>query len=275
MLKGHALAYHMYDEEFRSKQNGKIGIVEMCATMYSKNKNDYKSPETGFAFDCGNVLNPIFSKDGDYPEIMKSKVAYRSKILGLQRSRLPVLTKEWIEYIKGTSDYLGLNHYTSNIVEALPKSEILKWPNDEGLNYTFDSSWPATATKWIKLNPRGFGDILRKLKDEYGNPPIYVLENGVSDSSGDLNDDFRINNLYLFIREMLIAIHRDGCNVQAYTLWSFLDGFEWNYGYTSKFGIVKVDHNDKFKKRIPKKSAFWIKAMLKYRQLLFPTIIST
>lgn len=31
---------------------------------------------------------------------------------------------------------------------------------------------------------------------------------------------------------MLLAIYEDGCNVQAYSVWSFLDNFEWGAGYT-------------------------------------------
>ncbi len=79
--------------------------------------------------------------------------------------------------------------------------------------------------------PKGFGDLLRKIKNKYDNPPVYVMENGVSDGNRT-NDDFRINYLYSYMKEMLVAIKRDGCDVRAYTYWSFLDSFEWDAGFT-------------------------------------------
>lgn len=50
---------------------------------------------------------------GDYPEEVKTTVAKRSKEQNYTRSRLPVFTKEEIEFTKGTLDFIGLNHYTS------------------------------------------------------------------------------------------------------------------------------------------------------------------
>lgn len=85
--------------------------------------------------------------------------------------------------------------------------------------------------KCFKFVPQGFSAILRKIKEKYNNPVIFVLENGVSDGNGT-NDDFRINYLQSYMKEMLTAITKDGCNVQAYTIWSLLDNFEWKSGYT-------------------------------------------
>ena len=65
---------------------------------------------------------------------------------------------------------------------------------------------------------------------KYNNPPVYVLENGVADTN-TYSDDARITYLYSYMKEMLIAINRDGCNVRASTIWSFLDNFEWFNGY--------------------------------------------
>lgn len=77
--------------------------------------------------------------------------------------------------------------------------------------------------------------IINKITAEYDHPPIYVLENGVSNN--DDNDDKRTSYLYSYMKAMLAAIHKDGCNVKAYTAWSLLDNFEWDRGYTWVFVI--------------------------------------
>jgi beta-glucosidase len=47
-----------------------------------------------------------------------------------------------------------------------------------------------------------------------------------------------------YLRDHLAATHRAivaGVDVRGYFLWSFLDNFEWAYGYAKRFGIAHVD----------------------------------
>lgn len=61
---------------------------------------------------------------------------------------------------------------------------------------------------------------------------------------------------------MLIAIRLDSCNVLGYTAWSLIDNFEWNSGYSEKFGLYHVDFNDPGRKRTPKASARFYKQII-------------
>lgn len=47
---------------------------------------------------------------------MVEKIAEKSKTQGFLRSRLPEFAPEEVEYVKGTSDFFGLNHYTTYLV---------------------------------------------------------------------------------------------------------------------------------------------------------------
>lgn len=100
MLKGHALAYHIYDDEFRSEQKGQVGILNVCYHSFIKDKKDLKIKEVAFDFQCGWTANPIFSRKGDYPEIMKQRIAERSRLQGYNVSRLPTFSKKWVEFIR-------------------------------------------------------------------------------------------------------------------------------------------------------------------------------
>jgi len=54
---------------------------------------------------------------------------------------------------------------------------------------------------------------------------------------------------------------REGVNVKGYYAWSFSDSFEWDAGYTVRFGLIYVDYKNNLK-RYPKFSAFWLKKFL-------------
>ncbi len=61
-----------------------------------------------------------------------------------------------------------------------------------------------------------------------------------------------------YLRRHLTAVHRalaQGVDLRGYQVWSFLDNFEWGYGYSKRFGIVRVDYETL--ERLPKNSAHW------------------
>jgi len=53
------------------------------------------------------------------------------------------------------------------------------------------------------------------------------------------------------------AIRVDGVNVQGYCVWTLLDNFEWDSGFTPKFGVHYVDFEDENKTRYKKRSSDW------------------
>ncbi|NP_001136332.1 glycoside hydrolase-like protein isoform X1 [Nasonia vitripennis] len=266
IIKAHARAYHIYNDEFRTEQNGKIGIVLNTYFYYSKYKNDTVSNEIAFQFSFGRYANPIFSKVGDYPANVKQRIAENSHFEGLPRSRLPKFSKKWIDYIKNTFDFIGLNHYTSYLVEPTLPSNKTVYENDDGIIYSQDESWPKTSSKWLRAVPQGMLDTLRKIKEDYGNPPLYITENGVSDT-GTLDDTQRIEYLYSYMKATLTAIKSYGCNVEGYIIWSLLDNFEWDRGYSEKFGLIHIDFNHPNRTRTPKKSVTWLSNVARTRKL--------
>ena len=47
----------------------------------------------------------------------------------------------------------------------------------------------------------------------------------------------------------------DGVNLKGYYAWSLMDNFEWAYGFSQRFGIIRVDYETQ--KRTIKKSGKW------------------
>lgn len=183
---------------------------------------------------------------------MRKKIDTLSKSEGFTRSRLPRFTQDEIASLKGTLDFLGLNHYTTRLCTIAVNQQKAQPSNeaDIGAHCIQDSQWEKAASSWLSVVPWGLRKLLNWIKEEYDNPEVIIAENGVSDTGG-VNDCRRVNyynvsesschyltfnfNLRLFqsyLTEVLKAIHEDGCNVSGYTAWSFMDNFEWVMGYT-------------------------------------------
>ncbi|XP_056630136.1 myrosinase 1-like [Diorhabda sublineata] len=270
VLLAHAKAYHIYDELFREKNQGQIAMV-IDATWYEPGSDDpldIAAAERAQQFDIGIYGNPLFN--GDWPQIVKDRVAERSKLEGLSESRLPTLTAFEIDYIKGTSDYLGLNHYSTQLINHTAEFPIGKpsFENDKNVIYWHRDDWTQGSADWFWDVPWGLRKFLVWLKNNYNNPEIVITENGFSDTSGTLEDDNRITYLEGHVSACLDAIYYDNVNLTGYTVWSILDDWEWGGGYTSFLGMYKVDFNDPERPRIKRKSADYFTDVVKRRCLV-------
>jgi beta-glucosidase len=123
--------------------------------------------------------------------------------------------------------------------------------------------WKRAASKWLYVVPWGIRENLCWVKEHYGNPPVYITENGFSDSTGTLDDQDRIDYYRGYIDEVLKAIDLDGCDVRGYMAWSLTDNFEWARGYTERFGLHHVDFKDPQRRRTPKASAKYYAKVVK------------
>ena len=69
-----------------------------------------------------------------------------------------------------------------------------------------------------------------------------------------------------YVRRHIEAVERAraaGVDVRGYFVWSLLDNFEWEQGYTKRFGIVFVDFATQ--RRTPKRSALWYRDLIAAR----------
>lgn len=255
VLKSHGTAYRIYDGEFRAVQQGQVGIT-LDATWYEpKNASDpadVEAAERTMVFRHGWLAFPIYF--GDYPEIMRSTIDFKSVMEGRNESRLPRFDDHWKQVIHGSADFLGLNTYTTELVT--PEIRLDQgWFGDKDTQTGQDPEWESTASAWFKVVPWGFRKLLVWINKTYGNPLVLVTENGYSEN-GDvgLNDTLRSKFFRNYINEMLKAVVLDGCNVKSYTAWSIMDNYEWASGYTERFGSHYVDYSSPNRTRIPKDS---------------------
>ncbi|XP_055324413.1 myrosinase 1-like [Sitodiplosis mosellana] len=260
VLKAHAEMVHLYRNRFQSTQKGKIGMTfDISYPQPKTDSNDDKiASELALQFYLGWFAHPIFSKNGDYPQVMIDRIEAHSKQQGSPRSRLPTFTPEEIERIKGTSDFFGINSYTSVLVTRNDRNNSANYPipsfyHDMGVVESADENWPNSQSVWLRPVPSGMYKLLMWINKEYNNPSVIITENGVSDGNG-VNDMDRINYFNSYLSAVLDAME-DGCKVTGYIAWSLMDSFEWKAGFTEQFGLFHVDFSSPERTRTPKASA--------------------
>ncbi|XP_076260145.1 myrosinase 1-like [Rhynchophorus ferrugineus] len=255
----HATIFHIYNNEFRRKQRGLIGFNNMCFWFYAKSNSteDIAAQIRALEFYCGLFANPIFN--GDWPEVVKERVAYRSWLEGYNFSRLPEFTPQQKRFIKGSADYFALNAYSSYVVEPVD-DDYYSAPSlaqDSAYITSTDPSW-LQSSDTIVSDPNGIRSIINFVNDRYNPKEIFITENGWPDNGG-LEDNNRITYLNDSLSGILNSMLIDGVNVKGYTM---LDNFEWVLGYTVKYGIVQVDFDSPNRTRTLKKSAAWYKKVV-------------
>jgi beta-glucosidase len=159
--------------------------------------------------------------------------------------------------IATATDFLGVNYYN----RAVLRSESV--PEDKNAPRTVRVRDERTDIGW-EVYPEGLLEILLRVNEQYAPATIFVTENGASyaegpDASGRVADARRIR----FLRDHLLSVHRaieHGVPVAGYFAWSLMDNYEWDHGYTQRFGITWVDYATQ--QRIPKDSAGWYKKVI-------------
>uniref|UniRef100_A0A0S7EMZ9 beta-glucosidase n=1 Tax=Chrysomela populi TaxID=154003 RepID=A0A0S7EMZ9_CHRPP len=271
VLLAHAGAWHMFDEQFRERLGSRNTIV-IDSDWYepaTDSEADAEAAEVKRQFVHGMYAHPVFK--GDWPQVMIDNVAKFSRLQGFNASRLPAFSEEEVRFVKGTYDFLALNHYTTYMVaakEGLDFPAEVSWDADAGVDAYQKDTWQTAAVGWFKIVPWGFGKLLRWLKATYGDIEIVITENGVSDRTGTLRDQHRIDYFKAYMSHMLDAMYDGGVNVTAYTAWSIIDNFEWTQGFNAKLGMYYVNMSDPLRPRIAKDSSKYFANVISTRCLL-------
>ncbi|KZV26037.1 beta-glucosidase 11-like [Dorcoceras hygrometricum] len=291
ILLAHSAVARLYKRKYKATQRGYVGFNIYTPWMVpsTNSKEDVIATKRANDFLLGWLLDPLFS--GDYPEIVRKNAG----------TRIPAFTKAESKHIKGTTDFIGVNHYSTAVVKDNPGS-LLTQDRDLIADMAIDLQ-PCLHPFYVcyditlhflsvavekrphlplpdqyPVHPWGLYGLLEYLKQVYGNIPVYIHENGsfpLSPSrtirrqkiprNGTLEDTARVEYMHPYIGAVLEAV-RNGSNTKAYFVWTLLDCFELLDGFESSYGMCYVDLDDKDFKRYPKLSAHWYSNFLKGRK---------
>ena len=230
-------AHGMGVDALRAAGVKNIGIV----TNLEKSEPASEKEEDHKAFDIGDAMFNRWFLGGVY------KGQYPEVLTNILDKYLPADYQKDMEIVSRPLDWAGINYYSRGL-------------------YAWDETRPAFPIKQVKgplptndlgweIYPKGLTDLLVRVSKEYTKLPLYVTENGMSET-----DDTRRVTFYDDHLKAVLEAQKQGADVRGYFAWSLLDNYEWAEGYSSRFGIVHVDYASQM--RTPKGSYRAFQGML-------------
>jgi beta-glucosidase len=228
--------------------------------------------ESGLKAPIGITWNPSTPRPATRSEA-DAKAALIARALETEVFMLPVLGKGYpelvlkelklqfpikpgdMEIISQPIDFIGVNYYNETPVGA-----------DQDAPFTYSSKpfWQETTDMGWPIVPGGLRRQLLWIQSISGGLPLYITENGCAQKD-EIGPDGRVHDLdrIRYIRKHLkicADLIKEGVNLKGYFVWSFVDNFEWAYGYSKRFGIVHVDYTTQ--QRTPKDSAYFFRDVI-------------
>ena len=235
---------------------GAIGIVLNLTPSYPRSQNpaDLKA---------ANICDLIFNRSFLNPSV---KGEYPQELIALlkEHDQCPVAEEGDMEIIaQGKVDVLGINYYMPRRVKARatavnPESPFMpEWFFD---HYEMPGRKMNPYRGW-EIYEKGIYDILTNVRENYGNLPCYIAENGMGVENeeryivdGQVQDDYRIEFIKGHLKWLSKAVE-EGSACMGYHLWTFIDNWSWINAYKNRYGLYRMDLETK--ERTMKKSGEW------------------
>jgi beta-glucosidase len=161
--------------------------------------------------------------------------------------------------VREPGDFLGVNYYSRGVTrddpDAPPPRARSVPPPEAELS---EMGW--------EVHPAGLEETLLWVRERYGALPLFVTENGAAfadpgpGENGLVEDPRRVD----YLRRHLLAAREAielGVDLRGYFVWSLLDNFEWQQGYSKRFGLVRVDFRTQ--RRTLKRSALFYRDVIR------------
>jgi len=206
LVKGHAAAYHAIHD---IQPDAKVGIAKQYRAMAPS--RPWYPPDrwiTRFSSSSFNdaFMGPII--DGQF------KFSFK---------------KENIPQAIGTQDFIGINYYSQDQIRFKPLAFDAVF---QERHYRPDAK--LSGTGFIASVPDGMHAAL-KWAHQF-NLPIYITENGVEDAQDIMRPAYLLEHL----RKVWGAANSNW-QVKGYFHWSQVDNFEWERGWSQRFGLWGID----------------------------------
>jgi beta-glucosidase len=165
-----------------------------------------------------------------------------------------------LEKMRAPLDFVGINLYYRTIASAPSAMERLAHARQWlfPVKMVGGQPGPKTDIGW-EVWPQALYDVVTRISRDFNRPQIEITESGCAyndgtDAGGVIHDTRRVAYHRQYLQALARAI-ADGADVRSYHAWTLLDNFEWEEGFSQRFGLAYVDF--KTQKRIIKESGRW------------------
>ncbi len=221
MIRAHAVAYRVIHT---IQPQARVGFALNYRSMKpARNWSALDRWVAGFQSSLFNDLFPRALVDG----VMRSP---------LGRQRIPEA--------KGTQDYIGVNYYSREYLAF----NLLK-PGELFTRRFYRPEAQLSTTGFIANEPAGLQEALRWAHQF--KVPILVTENGVEDP----DDRLRPRYLAEHIHQIWRAVNNN-LPIQGYFHWTLVDNFEWERGWTQRFGLWELNPETQARRKRPSADFF-------------------
>ncbi|MGA2381187.1 MAG: GH1 family beta-glucosidase, partial [Spirochaetia bacterium] len=169
------------------------------------------------------------------------RASYPEDMLAWYGADAPAVATDDMKIISTPTDFLGVNYYTRRIIAQDPAG---RGTTGRSVFAARQVHWPfvprADFEEW-EIAPEGLYRTLLRVAREYRPGFMYVTENGTSlpdapGADGAVHDPVRLRCIARHAAAVRQAV-TDGADVRGYFLWSFMDNFEWGFGFSKRFGM--------------------------------------
>jgi beta-glucosidase len=213
---------------------GKIGLAPNLAPHYPATPADAEVSRASDGYVNRWFLDAIYK--GSYPDDQRERY---EQIVG----PLDFVRDGDLETISRPTDFLGINYYAPRVMESVPGDTPWPWrvivPDSVRTTAGFTDG-VARTDAGTPIVPHALTDLLVRVREDYGAPPVMITENG-GVFPERVHDERRIHFIHDHLRAIEDAIAQ-GVDLLGYCHWSLLDNFEWRLGYAQRFGLVHVDY---------------------------------
>lgn len=247
--------------------DGKIGIILNPEVTYprSESEGDQKAAHMYDLYFNRVYLDPCLK--GEFPAEL---------VEDLERNHIMFdCTREELHIIKNNRlDILGLNLYFPKRVQE--PSHIR---NPQAAFHPFcyyeDFALPGremNRDRGWEIYPKIVYDMGKRMKEEYGNIPWFLTENGMGimneermrNSDGVIEDDMRIDFISRHLDWAVKAV-KEGVDCRGYLLWAFTDCVSPMNAFKNRYGLVSIDL-EHGRDRSIKKSGYYFKRITEERE---------
>jgi beta-glucosidase len=221
LVRGHAAAYReIHDVQVEAR----VGVAH--------HYRGFKPEDSLLPFNAWMTRFLSSNLNDAFPRVL---VNGRFRFLGKQ-----TLLREAID----TQDYFGINYYTVDLIRFAPLAvkeffNKRRYPPDAELS----------GTGFIANVPDGMTMAIRWAQ-AYGKPML-ILENGVEDADDTLRPRYLLEHLHKIWHQV-----NENVQIKGYFHWSLVDNFEWERGWTQRFGLWGLNPDTQVRTRRPSVDLF-------------------